>query len=86
MLCQTLVKIAAPAKAMPLATVIERIRGAEARVAAAHAMLVSLAGKAFMSAADALLARHQEGPEPLRPVLAAAYKGLLDKDLQAVEG
>jgi hypothetical protein len=86
LLCQTLVKIMAPAKAMPLATVIDRIRGAEARVAAAHAMLVALAGKTFSSAADALSARHKEGPEPLRPVLAAAYKGLMGKDLQALEG
>jgi hypothetical protein len=86
LLCQTLVKITAPAKAMPLATVIERIRGSEASVAAAHAMLVALAGKAFMSAADALVARHREGPVPLRPALEAAYKGLLGKDLLLEEG
>jgi hypothetical protein len=73
-LCQTLVKLRAPSNSLPLATLIERIIHSEPRIAAAHAMLVTLGGKAFARASEALMTRHRAGPESLHGVLENAYE------------
>lgn len=83
LVCQTLAKVRAPHTALPLPLLIERVSTAEPRIAAAHAMLITLGGKAFASAAQALQGRYNVGPKDLSDVLAIAYKVLTDRELVA---
>ena len=81
LVCQTLVRVGAPAEVLPQARIAERIRSGEPRLAAAHAMLATLAGKPFAALAGVLAQRHALGPVVLRPALAAAYKTLSGLDM-----
>jgi hypothetical protein len=85
LLCQTLVKMRAPASALPLPTLIERVQLAAPRLAAAHAMLITLGGKTFARAADALRARHAAGPELLRAPMDQAHQVLTGNALAPVQ-
>lgn len=83
LVCQTLAKVRAPHTALPLPLLIERVSTAEPRIAAAHAMLVTLGGKAFTGAAPALQGRYNAGPKALSDVMAMAYKVLTGHELVA---
>jgi hypothetical protein len=80
LVCQTLVKVRAPHTALHLPLLIERVTTAEPRIAAAHAMLITLGGKAFASAAQALQGRYNVGPKALSEVMAIAYKVLTGQE------
>lgn len=75
-LCQTLVNIRAKPSALPLDVIVRRVEAAEPRVAAAHAMLLSMGGKAFAKTKDVLRRRHAAGPQALRASLANAYEAI----------
>jgi hypothetical protein len=83
LVCQTLARVRAPHTALHLPLLIERVTTAEPRIAAAHALLVTLGGKAFASAAPALQGRYLAGPKALNDVMAMAYKALTGQELVA---
>jgi hypothetical protein len=80
-LCRTMVRLRATAGEVPVARVLQRLQHAPDRGAAAHCMLLCLHAKQFREAAPAVLRRHAQAGDALRPLLAQTYKALTGTEL-----
>ncbi len=80
-ICRTLTAIRAGFKELPAQAVVQRVRDAAVRSAAAHCLLLCLCPKEFAPAATVVRQRFAASEAVLKPVLAQTYKTLTGTEL-----
>lgn len=80
-ICRTLVAIRAGFKELPVQYVVQRVRDAAVRSAAAHCLLLCLCPKEFAPAATIVRQRFVASEAALKAVLAQTYKTLTGTEL-----